>query len=82
MRQDRQRQTRPDQQQTALKKAIEDYQNIMAEIAARDKKMQELEVGKGSRFPGNSDSCQAMIKAGGVKGLKAKAELQQMRSQH
>ncbi len=29
-----------------LKKAIEDYQNIQAEIAAREKKMQELEVGK------------------------------------
>jgi hypothetical protein len=31
-----------------LKKAIEDYQKIQAEIAARDKKMLELEVGKGS----------------------------------
>ncbi len=71
--------------QARLKKAIEEYQKIQAEIAARENKMKELEVSKCVcvSFCCAEGCCptKAMVKGGGVKGLKAKAELQQMRSQ-
>jgi uncharacterized protein (TIGR02452 family) len=49
-----------------LQKAIEDYQRIQEEIAAREKKILDLEE---------------LVKVGGVKGMKAKAELAQLKSQ-
>jgi hypothetical protein len=49
----------------ALEKAIEMYQKVLAERAAREKKMADLEK---------------IASAGGVKGLAAKNELEQMRA--
>lgn len=50
----------------ALEKAIDDYQKVLAVRAARDQKMAELE---------------ATAALGGVKGMAAKAQLEQMKSE-
>ena len=49
-----------------LKKAIEDYQRVQEEIAARDNHIADLE---------------ALVLKGGVKGLRAKAEVDALKSQ-